>query len=129
MLRELLLSVASGIIVAVVMQIFRRRDNRVRQVVSSPNYSQPRRRGSVGGGLLRFVLAIAGGLALAYSAAPFILPRRFRDFDDGGDRFGGRDGFDGFDGIDAITANGPMLILTVVSTIVIWMLLSAMMRR
>jgi hypothetical protein len=129
MLREILLSVASGIIVAVVMQIFRRRDNRVRQVVSSPNYSQPRRRSSVGGGLLRFVLAIAGGQALAYSVAPFILPRRFRDFDGGDDRFGGRDRFDGFDGIDAITANGPMLILTVVSTIVIWMLLSAMMRR
>lgn len=126
MLRELLLSVASGIIVAVVMQVFRRSgrsDAGMRQTMSSVNYRQPRRQGSFAGGLLRFLLAIGGGLALAYSVAPFILPRSFRDFD------GRRDRFDGFDGFDAISANAPMLILTVLSTIIIWMLLSSMMRR
>ncbi|WP_125461834.1 MULTISPECIES: hypothetical protein [Rhodomicrobium] len=126
MLRELLLSVASGVIVALIMQVFgggSRRDTGMRQTMSNVNYSQPRRQRSFGGGLARFVLAIGGGLALAYSVAPFILPRRFRDFD------GGYDRFDDFNGFHAITANAPMLILTILGTIVIWLLLSALMRR
>lgn len=129
MLRELLLSVASGIIVAVVLQIFRRRDRRdepVRQMAGNVRYAPPRRRqGSIFGGLVRFVLAIAGGIALAYAAAPFILPRRFRDWGD----YDGYDRYDGFRGLQDITSNAPMLMLTVFGTIVCWMVLSAMMRR
>ncbi len=122
MLRELLLSIASGVIVAVILQVFRlggRGNGGMSQSMNTYNTARPRRGGSFFGGLVRLVLAVAGGMALAYSAAPFILPRRFRDY-------GGGDRFDGFEGISAYT---PMLILTVVGTIIVWMLLAAIMRR
>ena len=128
MLKELVISVISGIIVAVILQGFRfggsRREVAPRQSMSY-HAAPARRGGSVFGGLLRFVLAVAGGVALAYSVAPFIFGRRFRDFDGGG-RF---DRFDGYDGIDGLIAHAPMLILTVVATIIVWALLSALSRR
>ena len=123
MLRELLLSIVSGIIVAVILQAFRfgrsRREAGPRQSMSY--HAVPERRGGFFGGLVRFVLAVAGGIALAYSVAPFILRRRYRDF--------GGDGFDGFDGFDGLAQAAPMLILTVFATIIVWALLSALTRR
>ena len=124
MLKELLLSIVSGVIVAVILQAFRfgrsRSEAAPRQGMSYHG-APARRSGSFFGGLLRFFLAIAGGIALAYSVAPFILRRRYRDF--GGDRF------DGFDGFDGLAAAAPMLILTVIATIIVWALLSALSRR
>jgi hypothetical protein len=124
MLRELILSVVSGIIVAVILQAFRfgrpRREAGPRQSMSYHAVSE-RRGGGFFGGLVRFVLAMAGGIALAYSVAPFVLRRRYRDF--------GGDGFDGFDGFDGLAAAAPMLILTVFATIIVWALLSALTRR
>jgi hypothetical protein len=128
MLKELLLSVVSGIIVALILQVFRfgrsRSQAGPRQAMSY-HAAPARRGGSFFGGLLRFGLAVAGGMALAYSVAPFIFGRRFRDFGDGG-RF---DRFDPFDGFDGIASHAPMLILTVVATIIVWALLSALTRR
>ena len=120
MLKELVISVISGIIVAVILQGFRfgRSRSEVAPRQGMSYHAAPARRG---GGLLRFVLAVAGGVALAYSVAPFILRRRYRDF--------GGDGFDGFDGFDGLAAAAPMLILTVVATIIVWALLSALSRR
>jgi hypothetical protein len=124
MLRELILSVVSGIIVAVILQAFRfgrpRREAGPRQSMSYHAVSE-RRGGGFFGGLVRFALAMAGGIALAYSVAPFVLRRRYRDF--------GGDGFDGFDGFDGLAAAAPMLILTVFATIIVWALLSALTQR
>lgn len=128
MVKELIISVVSGIIVAVLLQAFRfgRSRSEAGPRRSAGYHASPARRGgSMFGGLLRFVLAIAGGVALAYSVAPFIFGRRFRDFGDF-DRF---DRFDRFDGFDGIASHAPMLILTVVATIIVWALLSALTRR
>ncbi len=109
MLKELIVSVVSGIIVALILQIFRfggsRRQAGPRQSMS---YAAAPARRSGGGGLLRFILAVGGGIALAYGAAPFILGRHFRNFGGDYDRFD-RD-FGGF------ASHAPMLILTVVAT-------------
>lgn len=124
MLRELLLSIVSGIVVALILQGFRfgRSRSEVAPRQSRSYHAAPvRRSGSFFGGLLRFILAVAGGIALAYSVAPFILRRRYRDF--------GGDGFDGFDGIEGLAESAPMLVLTVVATIIVWALLSALARR
>jgi hypothetical protein len=125
MLKELLLSIVSGVIVAVILQVFRfgrsRSEAGPRQSVGY-HAAPARRGGSFFGGLLRFFLAVAGGIALAYSVAPFIFGRRFRDFGD-------YDRFDRFDGFDGIVSHAPMLILTVVATIIVWALLSALTRR
>lgn len=128
MLKELLLSIVSGVIVAMILQAFRfgRSRSEVAPRQSMSYHAAPARRGgSLFGGLLRFVFAVAGGIALAYSVAPFIFGRRFRDFG-GGDRF---DRFDGYDGFEGLAAHAPMLILTVVATIIVWALLSALSRR
>lgn len=125
MLKELVISVISGVIVAMILQVFPSGGSRSE---AGPRHSvtyraaPPQRRGSFFGGLLRFILAVVGGLALAYSVAPFIFGHRGRDF-------GGYDRFDRFDGFGEITSHAPMLILTVVATIIVWALLSALMRR
>jgi hypothetical protein len=85
----------------------------------------PRRRGSFFGGLLRLIFSAAGGIALAYAVAPFIFGRSFRDYGDY-DRY---DRFDGFGGLEGILNHTPMLILTVVATIIVWAFLSALTRR
>ena len=125
MLKELVISVVSGVIVALILQVFpsggSRSEAGPRQSVSY-RAVPARRGGSFFGGLLRFILAVAGGIALAYSAAPFLLGHRGRDF-------GGYDRFDRFDGFGEIASHVPMLILTVVATIIVWALLSALMRR
>jgi hypothetical protein len=96
----------------------------------------PRRRG--GGGMFRFLLAVAGGLGLAYAAAPFFL--RYLH---GGGRWGGPRGrYDDYDGpsrwfnsgyydrgYDGIFGLPPLLVLTIVCTIVVWVLLSALSPR
>lgn len=125
MLRELLLSIVSGVIVAAILQVFRfgrSRSEAAPRRSMSYHAAPARRGGSFFGGLLRFFLAVAGGIALAYSVAPFIFGRRFRDF-------GGGDRFDRFDGFDGLAAHAPMLILTVIATIIVWVLLSALTRR
>lgn len=121
MLRELILSVVSGVIVALILQLFgagRRRDTVPRQNMRNYNYAPPRRR-SFFGRLVRLVLSVGGGIALAQAAAPFILRRRFGEFDDY-DRF---DRFDGFGG------DIPILVLTVIGTILVYMVLSVLTRR
>jgi hypothetical protein len=130
MLKELLISIVSGVIVAILLQMFRiggntSPSNAPRQTMygSAP----PARRGG-GGGFFRFVLAVIGGLALAYAAAPFVLEAlhggrgggwRGRSFDSGYYDRGG----DGLFGLP------PLLVLTIIGTIIVWVLLSALRRR
>lgn len=132
MLKELLMSVASGVIVAMVLQMFRlsggsSRAPRQTMYAAAP----PRRRG---GGFFRFLLAVAGGLVLAVATAPFVLQflhggrsgRRFFD-GDGPRRFFDSGYYDrGYDGIFGLP---PLLVLTIIGTVFVWMLLSAMSRR
>jgi hypothetical protein len=138
MMKELLMSVASGVIVALLLQIFRfggrTEPRQMRQ--SIPSYAPARRRSGIGG-LFRFILAVVGGLFLAGAAAPYVL-----GFLQGGGGRGGRgryyDGghgwfnsgyYDGPDRFDGIFGLPPMLVLTVIGTIIVWALLSAMTRR
>jgi hypothetical protein len=125
MLRELLVSIISGIAVTLILGIFRfgggRQAPEPRRSARSQVYA-PQRRGSVFGGFLRFVLSVAGGLALAFAAMPFVFGRRFGSFDH-------YDRFDRFDGFHGITSHAPVLILTVIGTIIVWVLLSGLTRR
>ena len=133
MLKELLVSVVSGVIVALILQVFRfggsgGRTSVPRQAV----YNAPPPRRSGGGGLFRFVLAVIGGLVLAFAAAPVVLSA-LHDRHGGGfrGRFydgGGPGGY--FDrGGDAIFGLPPLLVLTIICTIVVWVVLSALRRR
>lgn len=127
MLRELLLSVASGVIVALILQIFgfgRRHATVPRQSMRNYNYAPPRRR-SAFGRFIRLILSVAGGIALAQAAAPFILGRRFGDYD----RFDRYDRYDGFNRFDGFSEHIPIIIMTVIATAVVYMILSAMTRR
>jgi hypothetical protein len=134
MLKELLVSVVSGVIVALILQIFRfggngGRTSVPRQVV----YSAPPARRSGGGGFVRFVLAVMGGLVLAFAAAPVVLSALHGRRRDGGFRGrvfdgGGPGGY--FDrGNDALFGLPPLLVLTIICTIVVWVVLSALRRR
>jgi len=136
MLKELLISVASGIIVALILQMFRlggSRSSGPRQTM----YGAPPARRSGGGGFFRFILAVIGGIALAFFAAPFVLEALHGGGGRGGWGGGGRGRFyDGggpggyFDrGGDSIFGLPPMLVLTIIGTIVVWMVLSAFRRR
>jgi hypothetical protein len=137
MLKELLVSVASGIIVALVLQMFRlsgNRDTGPRQSIRA--YAPPPRRRSGIGGLFRFVLAVAGGVFLAGAAAPYVLQALHggRDggrgrFYDGGGRWFDSGYYDSPDRFDGIFGLPPMLVLTVIGTIIVWALLSALTRR
>lgn len=124
MLKELIVSIISGIIVALLLQVFGGRGDRgssaPSQSMNTYNYRPAAPRRSAFGRLVRLILAVGGGILLAQMAAPFILRRRYRDFDGG---------FDGFDGLHSITPYLPMIGLTIVSTILVYVLLSAMTRR
>jgi hypothetical protein len=112
MMKELIVSVLSGVIVALILQIFtlgRRAEPRNVVRAQSARVEESRRR-SFAGGLMRFILAVAGGIGLAYAAAPFVL-RSARHHS--------------FGGIE----HGPMLGLTVVATLFVWLLLSSLTRR
>jgi hypothetical protein len=125
MLKELVLSVVSGVVVALILQIFRFGGSRSAPAPrQNMRYGAPpaRRGGSFIGGFMRFGLAVVGGIVAAQSLAPFVLGRRFRDYGD-------YDRFDRFDGFGGLAQHAPILILTVISTIVIWALLSALRRR
>jgi len=143
MMKELLISVASGVIVTLILQMFRlgggsREPRQMRQAM--PSYAPPPKRRSGIGGLFRFVVAVAGGLFLAGAASPFVLGMlhggrggggghgRFYDRGGGGGWFnsGYYDSPDRFDGIFGLP---PLLVLTVICTILVWVLLSAMTRR
>ena len=126
MLKELIISVVSGIIVALVLQMFgvgRRREAapRQNQNVRNYNYAPPRKR-SFFGRVIRFSLSVIAGIAFAQSAAPFILRRDFGDFD----RY---DRFDRFDGMDGLAGFAPIIILTVIGTALAYMILSVLTRR
>ncbi len=124
MLRELLLSVASGVIVAVILQIFgfgRRREAVTRAPSRSARYAPPRRR-SFFGRIMRLLVAVAGGIALAQSIAPFLLPRRFGVY-------GEYDRFDRYDDYGSLAVDAPILVLTMISTAIVYIVLSALTRR
>jgi hypothetical protein len=124
MLRELLLSVASGVIVALILQIFgvgRRRNTAPRQPMRNYHYAPPRRR-SFFGRVIRLILSVAGGIAIAQAAAPLILRRRFGDFGD-------YDRYDRVGGFGDISNHVPILVMTVIGTIIVYMVLSIMTRR
>lgn len=127
MLKELIISVVSGVIVAVLLQMFGgrgdRREPAPRQSMQTYSYNPAPPRRSGFGRFIRLILAVGGGIVLAQMVAPFILRRRYRDFD------GGYDRFDGFDGIHSISPYLPMIGLTIASTILVYMLLSALTRR
>jgi hypothetical protein len=141
MLKELVISVVSGVIVAVILQMFGRGGrSSERSGASAPRQTMygsappPARRS--GGGFGRFVLAVVGGLILAYAVAPMVLGALHggggRGWGGGGrGRFydgGGPGGY--FDrGGDGIFGLPPLLVLTVVGTVIVWVLLSAMRRR
>jgi hypothetical protein len=113
-LRELVISVASGLIVALILGVFRRggqaRPRRRIAYESSP----PR---PLLGGLMRLILAVGGGIGLAYVLAPMLVGRRFG-------YYGGYGRYDG-----SLAAHTPMIVLTVLGTAVVWLLLSALSRR
>ncbi len=121
MIRELILSVVSGVIVALILQMFGggRRDTVPRQSVRNRSYAPPPRRRSLFGRMIRLVLAVTGGVAFAQVAAPFLFRRRFGDFG----------GFDRFDHLGGLSGHLPILVLTVIGTIVVWIFLSAVTRR
>lgn len=138
MLRELILSVASGVIVALIMQIFgffgrRRRAPAPRPAVKSYDYAPPPapQRRSFSGRVVRFVLSVIGGIALAQTAAPFLIRRGFADFDrhDRHDRFDRFNDYDRFNGFDGWTNDIPILGLTILGTIICYMILSVLTRR
>ena len=127
MLQELLVSVVSGIVVAIILGMFGMGGGNSappppRQ--SMRYYEAPPRRRGGGGGLMRFILSVAGGLGLAVFAMPLVFGRHFG-------RGGGGDGdFDRFDhGFRGLASHAPILILTVVGTIIVWSVLSAFTRR
>jgi hypothetical protein len=125
MLRELLVSIISGIAVTMFLGLFRLGGGgsapAPRRATRGDDYA-PRRRGSLFGGIVRFVLSVAGGLALAFATMPFIFGRRFGSFEHSGR-------FDRYDGFHGITSHAPVLILTVIGTIIVWTVLSAFTRR
>jgi hypothetical protein len=126
MLQELMVSIVSGVVVAIILGLFGMGGGgRAPQPRQSVRYYEApqRRRGSFFGGLMRFVLSVAGGLALAAFAKPFIFGRRFGNFE-----HYDRDRFDGFNGLH-VTNHVPILILTIVGTIIVWTVLSALTRR
>jgi hypothetical protein len=146
MLKELLISVVSGIVVALVLQMFRlggerreRDSSRLQHRASNIAQAPQVRRRSGGGGFGRFVMAVIGGLILAVVAAPFVMDAlhghggRGGGWGGGGPRGrfydgGGPGGY--FDrGGDGIFGLPPLLVLTIICTIIIWVLLSAMRRR
>jgi len=148
MVKELLISVASGVIVALILQMFRfggrSEPRQMHQSMPSRAAPPPRRRSGIGG-LFRFVLAVGGGLFLAGATAPFVMGlfregrggyARDRYFEgsgrggfDGGGRWFNSGYFDSPDRFDGIFGLPPMLVLTVICTILVWALLSAMTRR
>lgn len=131
MLRELLLSVASGVIVTLILQLIGpggSQGGRAPRADLRDYTGPPPRRAGFFGGLTRFAIAVVGGLALAYVAAPFVFGRRFGEFGNYG-RFNRFDRLDGIDGLGGIMSHTPMLILTAIGTIIVWVLLSAISRR
>ena len=140
MLKELVISVVSGVVVAVILQMFGRRGGD-RSRGSAPRQamyaSAPPPARSGGGGFFRFALAVVGGLILAFAVAPMVLDA----MNGGGRGWGGGGGgrgrfYDGggpggyFDrGGDGILGLPPLLVLTIVGTVIVWVLLSAMKRR
>jgi hypothetical protein len=117
MLKELVVSIISGIISALILQAFTGRSGDAPAPRQTMSYqATPARRG---GGFARFLLAVGGGIGLAYVIAPFLLRRRYRDFG----------GYDDFDGLEGLASHAPMLILTVITTIIVWAVLSALTRR
>jgi hypothetical protein len=142
MMKELVISVVSGVIVAIILQMFRSsgrsEPRQMRQAM--PSYAPPPRQRSGIGGLFRFVLAVAGGVFLAGMAAPFVQGMlhggrgggggRGRYWDGGGGQGWFNSGYyDSPDRFDGIFGLPPMLVLTVICTILVWALLSAMSRR
>jgi hypothetical protein len=122
-LRELFVSVVSGIVVAFVLDLFKRGRDRDRLHSQAIRHDPPPRRGSfLPGGLTRLSLAVAGGIALAYSIAPLLLGRRLG-------QFGGYGRFDRYDGYGSLASHLPMIVLTVLGTVVVWALLSVLTRR
>ena len=125
MLKELIISVVSGLIIALILQLFgvgRGRDTAPRQSQNIRNYNHaPPRRRSFFGRIVRLVLSVTAGIAFAQAVAPMILRRRFRDFD-GYDRFN-------FDGVETLSNFAPIIILTVIGTAIAYMILSALTRR
>lgn len=118
MLRDLIISVISGVVVALILQIFgfgRSKSAAPSQTMTMNNYKQPRRR-SMFGGLVRLVLAVAGGIAFAQAAAPFIFGRVLRSSG-------------AFERYEALTPQTVVIGLTVLGTIIAWMILSAITRR
>jgi hypothetical protein len=116
MLRELIVSVVGGLIIALILQTFgrnRRRETAPHQTMNMYNTAPPPRRRSFFGVLMRLLFAVAGGIAIAQAAAPFLFRRGFRDFD----RF------------DGAIPDIRILALTVGGTILVWMILSVFTRR
>jgi hypothetical protein len=138
MMKELLVSVASGVIVALILQMFRsgsRTEPRDMRQSIARNAPPPRRRSGIGG-LFRFILAVVGGVFLAGAAAPYVLGffREGRGYGrgryyDGGQGWFNSGYYDGADRFDGIFGLPPMLVLTVIGTIVVWLFLSALTRR
>lgn len=121
MLRELFISVASGLIVALVLGLFKRGGSRpAAWTGQTAGYNPPARRGSGLGGLIRLALAVGGGLAIAYATAPLLLGRRFGHYG----RHYGR-----FDDYGGLASHIPMIVLTVLGTAIVWGVLAALMRR
>lgn len=119
MLKELLLSVVSGVIVALVLQMFgsgRRRETAPRQNQSVHNYRAARRGPGLFGRLIKLGLAVTGGIAFAQAVTPIVFRSRF-------------DRFDRFEALNTLPPYGIAVILTVIGTILAYMILSIVFRR
>lgn len=127
MFRELMMSVASGVVVALVLGIFRGMfgGGRRSQPVQAQNYyaaaPAPRRRRSFLGGITRIVLAVIGGVMFAqFIATYFRIGFRRNNFNPRGY---------GYEVYDGLYLDPKMIILTVIGTMLVWMFLLAITRR
>lgn len=121
------MSVASGVIVALVLGLFRGMfgggGSRRNQPTQSMTYhaAPPRRQRSFLGGITRMILAVIGGVALAqFAASYFRIGFRRNHFNPRGY---------GYEVYDGLYLDPKMVILTVIGTILVWMFLLAITRR
>lgn len=115
MLQELLLSVASGLIVALLLEYFRGRNRKEEGMTQSmppmkpfPSMGGQKQKSGKGAVLFRVVLAILGGLGLAFLALNILQVQTLINFQPG---------------------TQELAVMTIAGTLICWLLLAGLMRR
>ena len=98
-MKEFLLSILSGVVVAIIVALIAPGGRGATHPQTQSREPDVPRRGSITGTLLRFLIAAAGGVGIAYAAAHQRI------------------------------AHTSILLLAVAGTILVWLLLSALLRR